>query len=253
MASVIFSQARILRNFSQFDETTKLNPRLPAGVLLSGGLDSSILLGHLVRLGCQVQPFYVRKGLTWEPLELMALRRYLAALAAPQLLPLVVLELPITDVYGTHWSVSGLGVPDGSCPDRAVFLPGRNALLVIKAALWCQLHGIRQLALGVLGSSPFADAGSEFFAALQAALNCEAVAPIQLVRPLGGMSKRQVMELGRGLPLEWTFSCIAPAAGLHCGRCNKCTERQAAFASLGLDDPTPYAAPPGRMVPAAAQ
>ena len=34
------------------------------------------------------------------------------------------------------------------------------------------------------------------------------------------------MALGRGLPLELTFSCIAPVAGQHCGRCNKCAERR---------------------------
>jgi len=38
-----------------------------------------------------------------------------------------------------------------------------------------------------------------------------------------------------------TFSCIAPVDGLHCGRCNKCAERAAAFRLTGTDDPTPYA------------
>ena len=35
-------------------------------------------------------------------------------------------------------------------PDEAVFLPGRNALLTIKAALWCQMHGINELAVATL-------------------------------------------------------------------------------------------------------
>ena len=39
------------------------------------------------------------------------------------------------------------------------------------------------------------------------------------------------MELGRDMPLELTFSCIDPRDGLHCGRCNKCAERQEAFRS----------------------
>ena len=41
------------------------------------------------------------------------------------------------------------------------------------------------------------------------------------------------MALGRGLPLELTFSCISPLRGLHCGHCNKCAERQAAFRDAG--------------------
>jgi 7-cyano-7-deazaguanine synthase len=55
------------------------------------------------------------------------------------------------------------------------------------------------------------------------------------------MTKRQVMELGRDLPLELTFSCISPVDSLHCGRCNKCAERQAAFRDAGLPDGTRYA------------
>ena len=55
------------------------------------------------------------------------------------------------------------------------------------------------------------------------------------------MNKQQVMALGRNLPLELTFSCIAPAGGLHCGRCNKCAERQNAFRDAGITDKTSYA------------
>jgi 7-cyano-7-deazaguanine synthase len=48
------------------------------------------------------------------------------------------------------------------------------------------------------------------------------------------------MQLGRDMPLELTFSCIDPVDGLHCGRCNKCAERQKAFRSIDLEDPTRY-------------
>jgi hypothetical protein len=49
------------------------------------------------------------------------------------------------------------------------------------------------------------------------------------------------MQLGANLPLELTFSCIDPHCLLHCGRCNKCAERRAAFADAGLADRTVYA------------
>jgi 7-cyano-7-deazaguanine synthase len=105
------------------------------------------------------------------------------------------------------------------------------------------VHGIEQLALGVLESNPFADATPQFFGHLESALNCGPGRQVRVIRPLAGLSKGQVMELGRGLPLELTFSCIAPSAGLHCGRCNKCAERKAAFQLLGVEDPTAYASP----------
>ena len=133
------------------------------GLLLSGGLDSSILLGHLLAGGRRVQPFYVRGALRWEADE----QRQLAGCCGRGLAAageLVMLDLPLADLYGDHWSLTGRGVPEFDSPDTAVYLPGRNALLLIKPALWCRLHGIEELALAVLGANPFADATAEFFA-----------------------------------------------------------------------------------------
>ena len=213
----------------------------PIGVLTSGGLDSCILVGHLLRQGRRVQPFYIRTGVVWGAQELDALQNYLESLAAPQLLDLVVLDLPLGDLYGSHWSTTGRGTPDAETADEAVFLPGRNALLLVKAIVWSQLHGIRELALAPLGTSPFDDAGPEFVADFQSALNRGATRAVEIVRPFATMNKRQVMQLGHGLPLQLTFSCIRPNNGLHCGECNKCAERRDAFASGGLADETPYA------------
>jgi len=213
----------------------------PIGVLTSGGLDSCILVGQLLRQGRRVQPFYIRTGVVWQADELRGLQRYLEAIATPELLDLVVLDLPLADLYGVHWSTTGRGTPNESSPDEAVFLPGRNALLLVKAMVWCQLHGIAELALAPLGTSPFEDAGPAFVAEFQAAMNRGAVNPVKVLRPFAEMNKRQVMQLGRGLPLELTFSCIRPSEGRHCGACNKCAERRAAFATAELTDLTPYA------------
>lgn len=212
------------------------------GLLLSGGLDSAILLGHLLDQGMHVQPFYIQSGLHWQDQELESLRHYLAAVWQPELSALVILDLPLSDVYQNHWSITGRNVPAADSPDSAVFLPGRNALLVIKAALWCQLRGINTIALATLGSNPFSDATAEFFSHLEAVL-AMAVAPLRIERPFADFDKRNVMQLGKELPLELTFSCIAPVYGKHCGRCNKCVERQAAFRTVGRDDLTDYAIP----------
>jgi 7-cyano-7-deazaguanine synthase len=211
------------------------------GVLASGGLDSAILVGHLLGQRRRVQPIYVRMGLAWQIEEQTALQAFLSAVATPELSPLVTLEMPLADLYGQHWSLTGRGVPDARSPDEAVYLPGRNALLLTKAAVWCQLHSIGELALAPLGTSPFEDAGEAFFHDFQAAINRGAPRPVRLVRSFGEMTKQQVMSLGRGLPLELTFSCIAPVNGLHCGRCNKCAERKTAFAEAAFPDRTAYA------------
>lgn len=212
------------------------------GVMASGGLDSCILVGDLLRRKQTVQPFYIRTGLTWQAAELPALERFLQAIKTENLRPLILLDLPLYDLYLGHWSLTGRDTPDAASPDEAVFLPGRNALLLIKAAIYCQLHGIRQLAIAPLGTSPFEDAGPQFFREFQAAMNRGVDHQVELLRPFGQSNKQQVMTLGESLPLELTFSCIHPVRGLHCGRCNKCAERQHAFELVGRKDLTQYAA-----------
>lgn len=212
------------------------------GLLLSGGLDSCILLGELLRRKHQVLPIYVQSGLIWEEAELRSLRRFLVALGSDCVEALDVLQVPVDDVYQGHWSLTGSGVPNADSPDDAVHLPARNALLSVKAALCCFRHGVENLAIGILGTSPFTDASADFFAQLARAINTSLNADFQIHRPFAEATKQDVMEMGRDLPLEWTFSCLSPQQQLHCGQCNKCAERRLAFREVGLEDPTQYAA-----------
>jgi 7-cyano-7-deazaguanine synthase len=211
------------------------------GLLLSGGLDSAILLGQLLADGGRVRPFYIRTGCTWQQEELDAVRRLVAKLKQPRLEPLVELEMPVDDLYADHWSVTGQAVPNYQSSDEAVYLPGRNPLLLLKPVLWCAMHGVGRMALATLAANPFDDAKPEFFARFEAMIEWATGCDVQIVRPFEMLSKRCVMQLGRDLPLELTFSCIAPIGGLHCGRCNKCAERAAAFRHLAAGDPTKYA------------
>jgi 7-cyano-7-deazaguanine synthase len=214
------------------------------GLLLSGGIDSAVLLAQLLDRGWQVVPFYIRTGCVWQTEEVVAIRRFLAQLARPNLQGLVEFEMPLADLYGTHWCLSGVDVPDDRSPDEAVFLPGRNPLLLIKPALWCRTHEIAHLALATLAGNPFQDATPEFFAHFEAMLHAALGGEIQIARPLERMSKSHVMEMGRNLPLELTFSCLSPVEGKHCGQCNKCAERRRGFRDIGLADRTPYFAMP---------
>jgi 7-cyano-7-deazaguanine synthase len=220
---------------------TLSQPPHVTALLLSGGLDSCILLGHLLQSGRAVQPIYIRTGVTWQLEEMEAVDRFLAAMHPLRLRSLVSLEMPLADLYVDHWSTDGGGAPQDGSPDEAVYLPGRNPLLLIKAAVWCQIQGIDEIALAPLATNPFPDARADFFTAFELALKLAGPAPLRILRPFAHLSKCEVMEIGRDLPLEYTFSCISPVDGLHCGKCNKCGERKAAFAAAGMTDPTPYA------------
>lgn len=215
------------------------SPASTVAVLASGGLDSSILIARLSDEGRGVQPLYVRFGLMWEAVEEVYLRRFLASLPAVD--PLVTLDLPIGDVYGSHWSTASGDVPNVQSADEAVYLPGRNVLLLAKSSVWCALHGISTIALGTLGGNPFPDSTREFFGRLGSVLSTALSSPLEVITPFAGMTKSEVIAFGRGHELEHTFSCIEPSDGLHCGRCNKCAERQRAFDVLETPDTTRYA------------
>ncbi len=219
------------------------NPSHPLAVLVSGGLDSAILLAEAVRVYPVVFPLYVEVGSAWEPTERAYLERFLIAIASPNLRPLTVLLEPVADVYGTHWSLSGEGVPGAETPDEAVFLPGRNVLLLAKPLLWCHLHGVPELATAPLASNPFPDATPEFYDTFARVVSQAVSGNVRVIRPYAemGLHKSDVLRRGAEFPLGLTFSCIHPERGLHCGKCNKCAERQAGFRTAALPDPTEYA------------
>lgn len=216
---------------------------MPAAVLVSGGIDSAVLTAELCDGHAAVFPLFICGGLLWEQVELEHLQRFLGAVARPELQPLQLLDQPVRDVYGDHWSTTGLDVPHAQSPDGAVFLPGRNLFLVTKAAVWCVLHHVEILALGSLHSNPFPDSTPDFDRRLQELVKAALGSPFCIVRPFANLSKSEVVRRGAKLPLEWTFSCIRPVGGMHCGTCNKCAERRNGFAQAGVSDPTPYAMP----------
>ena len=210
-------------------------------VLASGGLDSAVLIADFVRRGQAVQPIYVRFGLIWEEVEENHLRRFLDTIPNGDVRTLVTLDFPIADVYGSHWSLSARGIPDADSPDDAVYLPGRNLLLLAKSSVWCVVHHISVVALGTLKANPFADSSREFFAALESVVDTGLNWPLKITTPFSELTKSDVLRRGRDLELQHTFSCIDPHGDRHCGQCNKCAERRRAFADLSFDDATPYA------------
>ena len=208
-------------------------------VLASGGLDSSVLLADQAR-NAEVYPIYVECGLAWETTERAALRSFLMALNNPSAMPMTTLSVPISEMYGGHWSLTGEGVPGSEEPDSSVFLPGRNILLIGLAAVWCSTHDVSRIAIGSLEGNPFTDATPEFFRDFGSALSAGLGQRVQVEAPYRNVDKSEIIKRFSDLPLGLTFTCMAPKAGKHCGRCNKCGERQRAFQRAGVADRTEY-------------
>jgi len=213
----------------------------PLAILVSGGLDSAVLLAEAAQSYPAVFPVYIRTGIAWESIERLHLDRFLLAIRTPALRPLVVLEQPVTDLYGSHWSLTGVGVPVAGTPDEDVFLPGRNVLLLVKPLLWCYLNGVPEIAMAPLAVNPFPDATPEFFSEFSASVNRSVGGNVRVLRPYSELHKTEVIRRGAKYPLQHTFSCIRPAGELHCGACSKCHERRVAFREATIPDPTEYA------------
>lgn len=215
-------------------------------VLLSGGLDSAVLLAEEAARG-DVQPIYIAAGLAWESAE----RAMVDALLRSEAMrgharPLVALSVEMRDVYAaTHWAVTGQP-PAYHTPDEDVYLPGRNIVLLAKAGVYCAAAGFDRLVLGTLGHNPFSDATPEFRRAMGQALSLGMAHEIQVEAPYAALDKAEVIRRGAalGVPFELTLSCMSPLAGpllpKHCGTCSKCRERHDAFIDVGVADPTDY-------------
>jgi len=230
---------------------------MSTAVLLSGGLDSAVLVAHEATRG-DVQPIYVSAGLAWEPAERAIVARALATQPfSRRVRPLVSLGIDMRDVYAaTHWSVEG-HPPAYHTPDEDVYLPGRNVVLLGKAGVYCATAKIVRLVLGTLAHNPFPDATPEFREAMARALTLGLDHRLEIDAPYANMSKADVIRRGAalGVPFELTLSCMNPPestirnqsatrnpqSAMHCGECSKCRERHDAFAEAGIPDPTTYA------------
>ncbi len=206
-----------------------MRAKRPVGVLASGGLDSAVLIGEMLRRGRAVHPLYIRSGLVWERAELHWLRRFVARLGPRGMRAPVVLDAPVAGLWGRHWSLDGRGVPGARSAWDSVYLPGRNLILLTSAAIYCRRRGIGEIAIGTLKGNPFPDATAGFRRAFGRAAGMGLGGSMRITAPFARLSKSVVIRRARGLPLELTFSCLLPRGIQPCRRCTKCAERAAAL------------------------
>ena len=173
---------------------------MSTAVLLSGGLDSAVLARRRsgARRGAadlrQRRP-RVGSGRARDRRRAFSRARALGG----RVRPLVSLGVDMRDVYAaTHWAMQGRP-PAYHTPDEDVYLPGRNVVLLGKAAVYCAAAKIDRLVIGTLAHNPFPDATPEFRAAMARALSLGLDRPLQIDAPYANTEKAEVIRRGAAL------------------------------------------------------
>lgn len=208
--------------------------------MVSSGIASLVLLEELAGQYKTVVPIYVVSGLIWEPVERYWLRRFHRQMKRRHnsIGDLIDISLPLTPIYRRgYWALEGGEVPSRFAADTLMELPGRTLLLLTATSVFCQTHGVGELAIGTLAGAPFKDQKPEFLEHFEVLTGLGLKHKVKILTPLIKLKKAAVLRKATDLPLDQTFSCISPKGRKHCGHCYKCGERIRAFEEIKKLDP----------------
>jgi len=203
-------------------------------VLLSGGLDSTVVLHLAARRFGRVRALSIHYGQRHADAELERARAIAVAAGVPHAVERI--ELP--------WSRNALtGAGAGPIASRAAVVPGRNAILVTLAGAHAAAHGCGEVWIGCCAAdaATFPDCRPEWIEAMGRALAVSM--GVLLAAPLLDRTKAQIVRAARELGADaWSaiglsWSCYSPDDGRPCGACGACGARIAGFRDAGIADP----------------
>jgi len=228
--------------------------RTEAGVvLLSGGLDSTTLLAYAIDAGFLPHAMTFRYGQR-HAVEVEAAQRVARAFGVRDH---VIVDIDLR-TFGGSALTSDAAIPKDRPRDEIsrgipiTYVPARNTIFLSFALAWAEVLDASDIFIGVnaVDYSGYPDCRPEYIAAYQRMANLatrgavEGTLPVRIRAPLIDLTKRQIIELGMRLGVDYgmTSSCYDPTpSGAGCGRCDACRLRLDAFAAAGASDPAPYA------------
>ncbi|MEQ4575645.1 MAG: 7-cyano-7-deazaguanine synthase QueC [Gammaproteobacteria bacterium] len=217
-----------------------------AVVLLSGGMDSAVVVAMAREQGFEVHALSVRYGQRHTS-ELAAAARVAQSLGVAEH---KVVDVDLRSIGGSALTAD-IDVPDAGGPGIPVtYVPARNTIMLSMALGWAEVLGANDLFCGVnaVDYSGYPDCRPEFVAAFEALANLATKAGVEgaglrVHAPLQYLSKAEIAREGVRLGVDFglTVSCYrADGDGRACGHCDACRLRAAGFADAGIDDPTRY-------------
>jgi 7-cyano-7-deazaguanine synthase len=223
-------------------------PPKRAIVLLSGGLDSSTVLGLARARGFDCYALSVHYGQRHSA-ELAAARQIAVKLGAREHR---VMGVDLAGVGGSALTDADIAVPESSGSGIPVtYVPARNTMLLSLALGWAEVLGAADIFVGVnaVDYSGYPDCRPAFIDAFEQLAIVATKAGVEGTRfkihaPLIDMSKADIIRAGTELGVDFslTVSCYqAGPDGTACAKCDSCRLRAAGFLAAGLPDPTRYA------------
>ncbi|MFY8124240.1 MAG: 7-cyano-7-deazaguanine synthase QueC [Silanimonas sp.] len=217
-----------------------------AVVLVSGGMDSAVVLAIARARGFETYALSVRYGQRHSA-ELDAAARNAASLGA---VAHKVVEVDLRSIGGSALTAD-IDVPESPSEGIPVtYVPARNTIMLSVALGWAEVLGARDLFCGVnaVDYSGYPDCRPEFIAAFERLANLATKAGVEegglkVHAPLIAMSKADIVVEGLRLGVDFaqTVSCYqADAEGRACGRCDACRLRAEGFLKAGAPDTTRY-------------
>jgi 7-cyano-7-deazaguanine synthase len=196
-----------------------------AVVLLSGGLDSTVALAHL--LAAKDAECALALSFDYGQTHVRELR------AASAIADYYGVRHEIQNIEIAPCPLTGVGeIPHGhaEAPD-ATFVPGRNLVMLASAVATAQqlCAGAVMVGANADDNAGYPDCRPAFLHRLDEATR--AGYGIGVWAPFVRMTKEQIVDLGRALeaPIELTWSCYR-GGDEPCGTCGACVTRKAASA-----------------------
>ena len=219
----------------------------PAVVLVSGGMDSAVVMALARERGLRCHALSVSYGQR-HAAELDAAAALARAQGAVQH---KVVTVDLRSIGGSALTDDALAVPEAGGPGIPVtYVPARNTIMLSVALGWAEVLGASEIHCGVnaVDYSGYPDCRPEFIAAFESLARLATKAgveghPIRIVAPLIRLSKAAIVREGLRLGVDFasTVSCYqADAQGRACGHCDACRLRAEGFAAAGVPDPTRY-------------
>ncbi len=221
---------------------------MAATILLSGGLDSTILLHHVARERGEKKLHLLSFDYGQRHNRELDMARWQAR-QVPGVAEHRVADMSmLAELLGNSSALlkTGESVPDLSeiAPaERSqppTYVPHRNLILLSLAAAYAESRGCPSVYYGAQAHDQYGywDCTPEFIRRANSLLSLNRSIPVTIKAPFAEMTKADEILLGQKLGVDFskTWSCYR-GGETPCGTCPTCVERCKAFNQAGIEDP----------------